>query len=295
MKLPFSRIAKPIKRLLWLFAGMLLVLAPARADHDNPIRIAIPNSLFHMQYVLLSDLQQYLEGKLKRPVKLIMRRKVDDTAMQMYAGKYDFAWTTDYPHIHNFAHAKSGARLVAVPLYKGQPYYTSYLIVPAYDTRTKSLLQLKGAVFSLSDLNHNGCNLEVAYALQMAGEDPKHFFHKIIYAESQIEVIKAVTVGLAHAGAVESIVWDAFARARPDLAARTRVVAQTEAHGAPPLVANHFVSQENFKAMQRVLVDMAIDPKGLDLLKRLNLDGFTPGDENIYKRNLKMMAAIGEE
>jgi len=65
--------------------------------------------------------------------------------------------------------------------------------------------------------------------------------------------------------------------------------------GAPPLVANHFVSKEEFADMQKVLVGMAQDPEGLKLLKRMNLDGFISGEEKNYESLVQMKKALGEE
>lgn len=290
MKLPFRNVVCQLGRLLC--AGMLLVLPPAWAAPGNlPIRIGLPDSLFHLQYVLISDWRQYLESRLKRPVEFVIHRKLSDTTVQLYVEKLDFAWVTDYPDVH----LKSQVRLLAVPLYKGQPYFSSYLIVPTYNGKTTSLLQLKGAVFAFADPSQNGSYLEVRYELLTAGEDPARFFSKIFFTRSHREVIKAVALGLAHAGEVDSMIWDSLAQARPDLTGHTRIVAKSHEYGAPPLVANHFVSREDYNEMQRVLVGMAADPKGIELLKRLSLDGFIPGDEKIYERMVKMRRALGEK
>lgn len=292
MKLPFRNAACRLRRLLWLCAGMLFVLAPAWAAPGNaPIRIGLPVSLFHQQYVLISEWRQYLENKLKHPVELVVHRKFSTTTVQLKAENLDFAWVTDYPDVQR----RSLVRLLAIPLHKGQPYFTSYLIVPAYNDKTTSLLQLKGAIFVFTDPSQNGSYLEVRYQLLTAGENPAEFFSTVFFARSHREVIKAVAVGLAHAGEVDSRVWDSLAQAHPDLTAQTRIVAKSHEYGAPPLVANHFVTKEDFNAMQRVLVGMAADPKGIELLKRLNLDGFIPGDEKIYDRTVKMRQALDEE
>lgn len=293
MKLPFRNPACRLRLLLWLCAGMLLVLAPAWASSPSYplIRIGLPNSLLHQQYVLIAEWRQYLENKLKRPVEFVIPRKFSNTTVHLYAEKLDFAWVTDYPDVQ----LKSRVRLLAVPLHKGKPYFTSYLIVPAYNDKTTSLLQLKGAVFAFTDPSQNGSYLEVRYELLKAGENPDQFFSTVFFTGSHREVIKAVALGLAHAGEVDSMVWDSLAKARPDLTGQTRIVAKSHEYGAPPLVANHFVSKEDYNDMQRVLVGMAADPKGIELLKRLNLDGFIPGDEKIYERMVKMRQALREE
>ena len=276
-------------RLTFLAAGLLIFLAPAWAAHSIlPVRIGLPVSLFHEQYVLISDLRQYLESQLKRPVQFVIYRTFSTIAMQLKAENLDFAWVTDYPDIQS----KSKVRLLAVPLRKGRPYFTSYLIVPAYNTKTTSLLQLKGAIFVFADPGRNGSYLEVQHELSIAGENPAQFFSKVFFTQSHHEAIKAVAVGLAQAGIVESHIWELLAQENPKLTAQTRIVATSHEYGAPPLVANHFVNKETFNELQSVLMNMASNQTGIALLKRLGLDGFIPGDEQIYEHIIKIRQLV---
>lgn len=292
MKILFSRLASLPMRLFCLCAAMLFFLAPAgAAPISGPIRIGLPDSLLHQQYVLLSEWRQYLTNRLKRPVDFVMHKKPDDAMVQLDTGKLDFAWITDYPN----AHVKSRIRLLASPLYKGQPFFTSYLIVPTYNHVTSTLSQLKGAVFVFTDANQNGSYLDVRYQLLMAGENPDQFFSKVFFARSHREVIKAVALGLAHAGEVDSMVWDALSRARPEQTMQTRIVARSHVYAAPPWVANAHVEQSDFDEMQRVLIDMASDAKGAELLGRIGIDGFVPGDEGTFESITNMRRALGAE
>lgn len=292
MKISFCNVARQLRRLLCLCAAVLFVLAPAGAAPANgTIRIGLPDSLLHQQYVLIAEWRQYLTNRLKRPVEFVVHRKPDDATVQLDNEKVDFAWVTDYPN----AHVKSRIRLLVSPLYKGQPFFSSYLIVPVFNHATTSLFQLKGAIFVFTDANQNGSYLDVRYQLLMAGENPDQFFSKVFFARSHREVIKAVSLGLAHAGEVDSMVWDALAKARPDLTAQTRIVARSQAYAAPPLVANAHVSPGDFNEVQRALVEMAADAKGIDLLKRIGIDGFIPGTESTFERLSKMRQALGEE
>jgi len=100
---------------------------------------------------------------------------------------------------------------------------------------------------------------------------------------------------LADVTEVDNYSWDAQIRERPEVGAQTRIVARSEEFGAPALMVNHFVSNEDAAAMQSVLVGMAQDPEGVKLLKRMNLDGFIPGEAKIYESLVQMKQALGEE
>ncbi len=274
-----------------LCVGMLLVAVPVWAEQRNStIRIGLPNSLFSGQHVLVSEWGQYFQNKLHRPVKIVTLRMSKDAFVEQHMGRMDFAWIRDYPDTQ----IRSRIHLLAIPLYKGQPYFNSYLIVPATDTGTTSLLQLETAVFVFADPSANGSYLETRYELLMAGKNPAHFFRKIFFTHSEREVIEAVALQLANAGSVDGSVWDSLAKARPDLTGQTRIIAKSHKYSAPPLVASNSVSKEDYKAMQDALIGMAQDPKGVELLKRLNLDGFIPGDVKMYEQVVKMKQALGE-
>jgi phosphonate transport system substrate-binding protein len=290
-KLPFCNIANRFPRALWLIASILLFSTSAWAmNNDRPLRIGLPQSIFHTQYGLVADWQQYLQTKLHRPVEFVNSRKFSDSIVQLHTEKVDFAWVTDYPNTM----LRYQVRLLAVPLYKGRPFFSSYLIVSASNTQTTSLMQLKDTIFVFADPNSNS-HIEHRYTLLKAGEDPRRFFRKVFFTHAHRESIEAVTLGLANAAEVDNFVWDAMAKGHPELAAQTRIVAKSHEFGAPPLVANHFVSKEEFADMQSVLIGMAQNPEGMKLLKRMNLDGFIPGEAKLYDSLVQMKKELGEE
>ena len=290
-KIIFYPTAGWLFRVLMLLVSILIFSAGARADgYERPVRIGLPQSIFHKQFSLVADWQQYLQNKLHRPVEFINGGKFTDSIVQLHMEKLDFAWVTDYPNdMIGFQ-----ARLLAVPLYKGRPYITSYLIVPASDTQTTSFLQLKGTVLALADPTSNS-HTERSYALLVAREDPRQFFRKVFFTHSHLESIDSVILGLANAAEVDNYVWDGLAKVHSELTSQTRIVTQSQEFGAPPLVANHFVSQSDFAIMQSVLTGMAQDPEGLKLLKRMNFDGFIPGDAKLYERLVQIKKLLVEE
>lgn len=278
-------------RILWLIASILLFSASARAESNaRPLRIGLPQSIFDHEFALLVDWQQYLQSKLHRQVEFVYNNKFSDSIEQLHMGKLDYAWVTDYPNTMVGYHA----RLLAVPLYKGKPFITSYLIVPASDTQTTTFLQLKGKVLAMADPTSNS-HIERSYELLLAREDPRRFFRKVFYTPSHHASVESVILGLANATEVDNFAWDGMVKDHPELRQLMRIVTQTHEFGAPPLVANHFVSKKDFAYMQSVLIGMAKDPEGLKLLKRMNFDGFISGKAKFYERLVQMKKALSEE
>lgn len=275
-----------------LVAGLLGALAPAWANtHLLPIRIGIPHKTLALDYFLIEDFRAYMEARLNHPVEAVVHGRFNNTTAEMVRAKLEFAWVTDHPD-HQF---EEYVQLLAVPLYKGQPYAMTYTIVSARNVHTTSLGQLRGAVFAFADRQPNGSYLDVRYQLLTAGENPDRFFKRTFFTHSHKDVIKAVALGLAHGGAVDSVIWESMVKDQPAVAQRVRVIAQSPVYGAPALIANRLADPADVLAMQRLLLGMDKDPAGKELLKRMRVDAFVPGDERIYQRQLQMRRALGEE
>ncbi|HTZ00466.1 MAG TPA: PhnD/SsuA/transferrin family substrate-binding protein, partial [Rhodocyclaceae bacterium] len=196
-----------------------------------------------------------------------------------------------YPYV--YVSKRGQAQLLAVPLFHGRPYYSGYLIVPASDTHSKSILDLRGKIFAYADPYSFSGWLLPRYQLQRAGESPDHFFRKTFFTHAHSGVIAAVAAKLALGGAVDGFVWESLARQQPELTNATRVVAKSEEFAFPPVIAVAGVSEETAKALQRVLLGMAGDPEGQAALRLLGIDGFVVGDPAMYKSVVAIMQAMG--
>jgi phosphonate transport system substrate-binding protein len=177
---------------------------------------------------------------------------------------------------------KDQIRLVAVPLYRGEPLYHSYLIVPASDTKTLSLEGLTGKVFAFSDPDSNSGHLYPEYLLAQKKQSPATFFAKSFYTWSHRKVVEAVASGLAQGGAVDGYVWDTLSRTHPELTSKTRIVTESPQFAFPPIVASRSVSKRDMKAFQNVLFSMVDNNEGASLLDKLNINGFVYGNGTLY-------------
>ncbi|OGB20935.1 MAG: ABC transporter substrate-binding protein [Burkholderiales bacterium RIFCSPLOWO2_02_FULL_57_36] len=271
--------------------GALLWPAPGWTVGPKPVRIGLSPAFLHDQHGLLEEWRRYLEKKLGRGVTFISRDSYRETIELFRLKKLDFAWICDYPYLH----LKKQVRLLAVPVYQGRPYYRSYLLVPSSNRHVTSIKQLKNTVFAYADPYSNTGYLVPRHALLQLGENPATFFRKTFFTHSHRKVVQAVAIQLAEGGAVDSFVWDTLAIVNPELTAKTRIVERSPEYGFPPFVAHSSVPDADFNAFQKILLGMAADAEGAALLRRLNLDGFTPGTEQLYERVKQMMTAFGEE
>ncbi len=276
-----------------ILAYALAASSPAHATGEGgnrPLRIGLTPTFPHDQYQPLEKWRIYMERKLDRRVEFVRRDRYIETMDLLRLKKLDFAWICDYPYVY----FRKQVRLMAVPVHKGRPYYSSYLIVPATDTTTTSYADLRDKVFAYTDPYSNTGYLTPRYQLLQAGEDPAHFFRKTFFAWSHRRAIEAVATGLADGGAVSSHVWDTLSIGKPELTSAVRVVGKSQEYGFAPFVAQSSVSEEDFRAVQKLLLGMQADAEGREMLRLLNLDGFIPGDTKLFERIERVIRTVGE-
>ncbi len=284
-----NKILRVLSLLLALtFATTLYAAAqPAKP----PIRIGLTPVFLDDQSAFLNTWRSYLELHLKRPVVFTQRGSYREIMDLLRDGKLDFAWLCGYPYIRNRDHF----RLVAVPLFHGEPLYHSYLIVPASDTKTRMLTDLSGKIFAFSDPDSNSGHLYPEYLLAKQGLQPSSFFAKNFYTWSHRKVVEAVASGLAQGGAVDGYVWDTLSRTHPELTSRTRIVTESPQFGFPPIVASSSVSMRDIGNFQKILFGMGRDEEGIVLLDRLNINGFVKGDDHLFDSIADMSRFVEEQ
>lgn len=280
------------RRDLLLGAAAAAIARDAAGAHEDrgkdAARIGLSPVFLDDQLAFLNSWRQYLQERLGRPIQFVQRRTYREITDLLLAQKLDFAWICGYPYVRY----RSELQLVALPLSNGKPTYHSYLIVPASDTQTRSILDLRGRIFAFSDPDSNSGFLYPNYALLQLAERPDVFFGKTFFTWAHRHTVEAIAAGLAHGGAVDSYVWETLKVLRPQLGAQTRVAASSPEFGHTPFVARRGVARHEWLALQRALTDMRASGAGAALLARLNLDGFVPGSDALYDGIERMMLAV---
>ena len=279
------------RRLLLALATLPAWPAYAANGDGAVLRIGLTPVFLDDQVSFLGKWRAWLEQKLGRTVVFVQRGNYREIIDLLRSGKIDFAWLCGYPYIRH----RHEFRLVVVPLWRNQPLYQSYLIVPADDKRTKTIADLRGKVFAYSDPDSNSGYLYPQYALTMLGEKPSIFFSRTFFTGAHRKVVEAVGVGLADGGAVDGYVWDTLAEVRPDLTAATRIIDRSPLLGYPPFVARSDIPAKELDHFRQVLLGMADDPLGSELLGRLRLDGFVTGRPGLFDGIAQMAAMVGRK
>lgn len=266
-------------------ASTTILPVPAEA---SALRIGLTPVFLDDQASFLARWRVWLEQRLKRTVIFVQRGNYREVLDLVRGGKIDFAWICGYPYVR-YRHE---LRLVAVPLWRGRPYYQSYLIVPADDDKTTSLTDLRGKVFAYSDPDSNSGFLYPQYRLTTLGENPTTFFSRSFFTWAHRKVVEAVGVGLADGGAVDGYVWETLAEFHPSLTGATRIIERSADLGHPPFVARPDIPATELQHFRAALLGMPSDPTGAELLHLLRLDGFIHGQASLFDEISRMASRV---
>jgi phosphonate transport system substrate-binding protein len=262
-------------------------LLPARAA-TGTLRVGLTPVFLDDQVSFLARWRAWLEQRLQRAVVFVQRGSYREVLDLIRGGKLDFAWVCGYPYVR-YRHE---LRLVAVPLWRGRPYYQSYLIVPADDRKSAHLTDLRGRVFAYSDPDSNSGFLYPQYRLAQQGENPATFFSRSFFTWAHRKVVEAVGVGLADGGAVDGYVWETLAEFHPRLTGATRIIERSPDLGHPPFVARQDIPAAVLEQFRGALVGMPTDAEGAELLRLLRLDGFVAGQPSLFDEIARMAARV---
>jgi len=274
-----------------LATGAMLPLM--RRTGSRELRFGLTPVILDDDRVLMEGLSGYLGRATQSDVLLVRRRTYQEITTLLLAGQLDAAWICGYPYVQ----FRDRLALVAVPLWQGQPFYRSYVIVPD-DSRAERLSDLRGTTHAFSDPDSNSGWLVTTAELVRRGENPGRFFRHVFFTYAHRKVVRAVASRLADGGSVDGYVFEMLREVEPDLTARCRVLRRSPLFGFPPVACRRLdVGSAAVLRLREALLGMAEDPQGRAVLAHLRLDGFAPASPDLFgsiAANARMVArALG--
>ena len=252
------------------------------------MRLALSAVFLGEQQEMVLRWRKYLEEHMHRPVEFVQRRTYRELVDMMSQGTLDGGWVCGAPYVR----FKSVQRLLAVPVWKGKPLYRSYLIVPARDTTTRSIADLRNRIFAYSDPESNSGHYVVLGDIVNLGGNPDTFFKKTIYTYAHRKSVEAVANGLVDGARVDGYIYDQLNRFNPELIAKTRLVDKSAEFGFPPMVTRANLPETEFIALRDTLLNMQNNTEGRALLNAMGLDSFTAGDDQLFDGVAKLIRKV---
>lgn len=262
-----------------LASGTATVLpSSGRSQRVQPLQFGLTPVFLTSDLDLLDDLAAYLKRASGRDVQLVTRRTYQEITTLLATGQLDAAWICGYP----FVQYRNQLDLLAVPVWRGRPLYSSYIIVAA-SRAAEEFEQLAGDIHAFSDPDSNSGYLVTRALLAERSTSPESFFRKYFYTYGHRNVVRAVAAGLAQSGSVDGYVWEVLEEVEPELTRKTRVLRRSELLGFPPIASRRVRSGSRTSTdLARAFLHMAEDERGRLVLSALRLDGFTAGDPSLF-------------
>ncbi len=237
-----------------------------------------------------SDLATYLSKKLNRPVELVQRRTYAEVNDLVAQNAVDLAFVCTSAYVAG--HDAFGMELLVAPEVNHQQVYYSILIVPA-TSDANSIADLQGKIFAFTDpISYSG-HAYPTYLLQQLGTTPDEFFNRTFFTYSHDKAIEAVVQDVADGAAVDSLVLRYAMERDPSLGQKIRAIHQSPPFGIPPVVVPPNLSPRLKVQLRQILLDMAEDPDGQQVLAELGFDRFSVLDDNAYNSARKVIRATG--
>jgi len=221
----------------------------------------------------------YLAEKLNRkPVSLYRPTYAETNDLVRYQ-RCDIAVVCTYPFIRG--EKEFGMQALVVPRIKGETTYQSFIVVPQ-SSSAKSLLDLRGKRFASADIISTTGWLFPAMILMEAGKDPARFFGERIITGSHDKAIQAVADGFVDVAAANGNVYDQMVDVDPSVLQKTKILIKSPPFGIPPVVVHPGIDQSLRRAVLSILLDMHNDPKGKQILDKLQIEKFVIPEKGLF-------------
>jgi phosphonate transport system substrate-binding protein len=266
---------------------------PTTLPEEKGLKIAISAIISPKKtFVYYKEILDYISKKMKVPVKLVLRDTYAEVNELVKDQKIHAAFVCSGAYVDG--HRDFGMELLAAPKAYGEPYYYSYIIVPA-DSSIKEFKDLRGKIFAFTDPMSNTGKLVPTYMLAKMDETPGSFFEKHIFTYSHDKSIEAVAQKYADAAAVDSLIWDYANATDPEFTSKTRVIEKSPPYGIPPVVVSSELAPELKENLKKLFLNMHLDEKSKPILKKLHIDNFIQVEDSAYDSIREMRKWVGEQ
>jgi len=266
--------------------------APRTVDPARPhLRVAVGAMVSPRDtYEIYSRLLAHIGSLAGADIEFVQRKTYAEVNEMLHRGELDLAFVCSGPYA--LGRDTYGFDLLASPEVQGSSQYRSYLIT-RNTSELHTLQDLRGRTFAFTDPDSNTGYLVPRYWLALLGETPESFFSRTIFTYSHDNSIMAVAKGLVDAAAVDSLIWEHFAKRQPELTLQTRIIQRSEPHAIPPVVASRQLSGALRNRLRDILLGMHKDGEGKAIISELMIDRFVQPDDAWYE-SIRTMREVVE-
>lgn len=238
-------------------------------------------------YDYYNELLDFIASKINIPIHTIQKQSYEEVNQLIRDGAVDFAFICSGAYID--LEATNDVNLLVAPVIDNSKHYHAYLITHRH-SGMKKLEDFSGKSFAFSDpLSHTGYYYPLARLKEM-DETPEQFFSKTVFSFGHDFSIEMVNREIIDGAYVHGHIYDYLTKFRKEKVANTQIIEISEAFGIPPVVCPKTIDAQSFQRYQKIFLELHKEPRGKEILERLNIDRFEKVNDGIYDgiRTIKM-------
>lgn len=258
---------------------------PMKAQ-NNALRFAIASMVSAEEtWVTYKELVDYVAARVENKASMVLRPSYSDVRVLLEENKVDLAFVCTGTYM--VCSQKGTVELLVVPEFSDDIEYRCLFIVRA-DSTINDINDLRGRSFALTDPESNTGCIVPRWIVKQQGLKPETHFSNIIYTGSHDRSIHAVADRVVDGAGVDSLVFYSLVKTHPEIKNRLRIIWESEAFGAPPIVIPKALPDSTKEKLQTIFLSMSQDAQGQKILDELDIKYFRKPQAGEYDSAYKI-------
>ncbi len=256
-----------------------VAVKPVKISNET-LRFAIASMVSAEEtWVTYKELVDYAAEHMGVKASMVLRPSYSDVRLLLEEKKVDLAFVCTGTYIACLR--KKTAELLAVPEFKNGLKYRCLLIARA-DSGITSIEDLRDKSFAFTDPESNTGCIVPRWVIEQHGMKPEVYFSNIIYTGSHDRSIHAVVDCVVDGAGVDSLIFYSLVKTHPETKNRLRVIWESKAFGAPPIVIPKGLPDSTKEELQAIFLSMSKDTQGRKILDGLDIEYFREPEAGEY-------------
>jgi phosphonate transport system substrate-binding protein len=238
---------------------------------------------------------EFIARQAGRGLGLPTELAVGSSYAELSGREVDVAFVCGLPYVELSRGGEAPVEPLAAPVLRGERFggraiYFSDVIVHR-DSRSRSFADLRGCSWAYNEPHSQSGYGVTRYHLVCRGETDG-YFGRVVEAGWHEEALQLVARNEVDAAAIDCHVLGVALRARPELAARVRVIDTLGPSTIQPVVASRRLPHRLRTELRAFLLNLANDPVARPHLDRAMVQGFEAVNDRNYDDIRAMLAAV---